>query len=201
VSPSRARPPAGVLPFGRHRPRVDPSAFVAPGAWLIGQVTVERQASVWFGAVVRGDARPIVIGPESLVEDNVVLHGRVTLGRACVIGHGAVLHDCVVGDRAVIGSNAVVFDATVGEGSLVAVGSVVYPGTVVPPHTVFRNGAGGNQPTVAPIGDRLRRWDASWYRRLLAVYRRPVPAARRRAPGGRDGAGYRRPGREGRDGV
>ena len=118
-----------------------------------------------------------------------------------MIGHGAVLHDCVVGDRAVIGSNAVVFDATVGEGSLVAVGSVVFPGTVVPPHTVFRNGAGGNQPTVAD-----RRPPAALGRHLVppACWRSTggrCPPRAAAPPGGRAGAGHRRRGREGRDGV
>lgn len=194
MSPRRARAAAGVLPFGSHRPRIDPSAFVAPGAWVIGQVTIEREASVWFGAVVRGDAQPIVIGPETLVEDNVVVHGRVTTGHACVLGHGAVVHDCSVGDRAVIGANAVVFDATIGEGSIVTIGSVVYPGTVIPPHTVFRNAAGGNQPSLEPVGDRLKKWNVAFYRHLLEVYRRPVRdgrsarggAARRGARGSRN---------------
>jgi carbonic anhydrase/acetyltransferase-like protein (isoleucine patch superfamily) len=201
VSPRRARGPAGVLPFGAHRPRIDPTVFVAPGAWVIGQVTIEREASVWFGAVVRGDFEPIVIGPESLVEDNVVVHGRVTVGRACVIGHGAVLHECSVGDRTVVGANAVVFNAILGEGAIVAIGSVVYPGTVVPPHTLFRNGAGANRPSLEPVGDRLRRWDAAAYRRILDVYRgagaaAPGPAAR----AGRDGAARGRPRRTG-DGL
>ena len=173
------RASAGIVPFGRHRPRIHPTVFVSPGTWIIGQVTIERDASVWFGAVIRGDAYPIVVGPETLVEDNVVLHGKVTTGRACILGHGAVLHDCVLGDRAVVGANAVVFNATVGEGSIVTIGSVVYPGTVIPPHTVFRNGAGVTPPRLEPIGDRLKTWNVDFYRGLVAVYRQ-TPARRRR---------------------
>ena len=167
----RRRRHPGVLPFGPHRPRIAPSAFLAPGVWIVGEVTVERDASVWFGAVIRGDAGPIVVGPETLVEDNVVMHGQVTTGQACVLGHGAVLHGCVVGDRVVIGSQAVVFNATIGEGSIVAIGSVVYPGTVVPPSTIFRNGPATNEPRVEPVGDRLKAWDAEFYQGLIATYR------------------------------
>lgn len=174
--------PDGVFAYGPHRPRIHPSAFVTPGTYIIGRVTIKRGASIWFGAVLRGDFQPIVIGEESLIEDNVVVHGRVVVGRRCVVGHGAVLHSCRVGAGAVIGANAVVFDgARIGAGALVAAGSVVYPKTRVPAHTVFRNSAAGNHPVLEPIGTRLRRWQASSYRRILRVYRRTA-AARRRQP-------------------
>jgi carbonic anhydrase/acetyltransferase-like protein (isoleucine patch superfamily) len=197
VSRARVRTPATILPYGRHRPRIAPSAFIAPGAWLIGQVTVEQDASVWFGAVVRGDMEPIVIGPESIVEDNAVVHGRVTTGRGAIVAHGAVVQDCTLGDRAVVGANAVAFNATIGEGAIVAIGSVVYPGTVIPPFTLFRNGAGGNQPSLQPVGDRLKKWDAGAYRSLIEVYgqtpvgRRPAATrgARARARSGRKATG------------
>ncbi len=157
--------------FGRHRPRIHSSAFVTEGAHVIGRVTVAPRASIWFGAVVRGDFEPIRVGEESLIEDNAVLHGRVVVGRRCVIGHGAVLHGCTVGDGAVVGANAVVFDgARVGTGALVAAGSVVYPKTRIAPRTVFRNSASGNHPTIEPVGGRMRRWRATSYRRIVATY-------------------------------
>ena len=170
--------PDGVFAYGRHWPRIHPSAFVTPGTYIIGRVTIKREASVWFGAVLRGDFQPIVIGEGSLVEDNVVVHGRVTVGRRCVIGHGAVLHGCSVGAGAVIGANAVVFDgARIGVGALVAAGSVVYPKTRVPARTVLRNSAGGNHPVLEAIGSRLRRWRASDYRRIIRVYRKTAMAS------------------------
>jgi len=95
--------------------------------------------SVWFGAVVRADVDPIVIGPGSIVEDNAVVHGRVTTGRGAIVAHGAIVQDCSLGDRAVLGANSVAFNATIGEGAIVTIGSVVYPGTVIPPFTIFRN--------------------------------------------------------------
>jgi carbonic anhydrase/acetyltransferase-like protein (isoleucine patch superfamily) len=185
----RRRPasvPLAGIAFGSHRPRIHPTAFVTEGTYVIGRVTVGARASIWFGAVLRGDFEPIRVGEESLIEDNVVLHGRVVVGRGCVIGHGAVLHGCTVADGAVVGANAVVFDrARVGEQALIAAGSVVYPNTRVPPRTVFRNSAGGNHPSVEPIGSRGRHWRATSYQRIIAIYRsrpaqRPLPAVRRR---------------------
>lgn len=170
-----------VVPYGRHRPRIHGSAFITPGTYIVGRVTVERGASVWFGAILRGDFAPIVIGAESLVEDNVVVHGRVVVGRRCVIGHGAVLHGCTVADGAVIGANAVVFDrARIGRDALVAAGSVVYPRTRVPARTVFRNSAAGHHPVIERVGGRLRRWRARGYRRIIAVYRQQERARRGR---------------------
>ena len=122
---------------------------------------------------------PIRVGAESLIEDNAVLHGRVIVGRRCVIGHGAVLHGCTVGDGAVIGANATVFDgARVGAGALVTAGSVVYPGTRIPSRTVFRNSAAANRPSIEPIGARLRRWQATAYRKVIATYRSQARARR-----------------------
>ncbi len=158
--------------YGRHQPRIHPTAFITPGVYIVGKVTIERRASIWFGAVLRGDFAPIRVGEGSLIEDNAVVHGGVTVGKRCVIGHGAILHGCSVGDRAVIGANAVVFDgAVVGEGALVAAGSVVYPGTRVARRTVFRNAPGGNNPSVAAVGNRARRWSADSYLPVIAVYR------------------------------
>jgi carbonic anhydrase/acetyltransferase-like protein (isoleucine patch superfamily) len=176
---------AGIA-FGRHRPRIHPTAFLTVGTYVIGRVTVGPRASVWFGAVLRGDFEPIRIGEESLIEDNVVLHGRVVVGRRCVIGHGAVLHGCTVGDGAVIGANAVVFDqARVGAGAMVTAGSVVYPKTRIPPRTLFRNSAAGNHPVTEPVGTRTQRWEATSYRRLIAMYRATPADGRSEARGGR----------------
>lgn len=174
----------GVFSYGRHRPRIDPRAFIAPGTHIVGKVTIKRGASVWFGAVLRGDFGRIEIGEASLIEDNVVVHSTVVVGKRCVIGHGAILHGCSIGDGAVVGSNAVVFDrAVVGKGALITAGSVVYPGTKVPPRTVFRNSAGGNNPKIAAVGNRTRRWRALSYRPLLAVYERTPGLGRQRSAG------------------
>lgn len=118
-------------------PSVHESAYVHPDATLIGDVTVEADASVWPGAVLRGDEAPIVIGEGSNVQDNTVCHERVDIGPTATIGHGAIVHQCTVGERALVGMNAVVLDGTtVGEGAVVAAGSVVTEATEIAPKSM-----------------------------------------------------------------
>ncbi len=105
-------------------PQIDPSAWVADTATVIGDVTLGPGVSVWFGAVLRGDNEPIVIGARSNVQENAVLHtdpGRpLTLGEDVTVGHQAMLHGCTVGDASLIGIQAVLLNgATVGPGSIV----------------------------------------------------------------------------------
>ncbi len=129
-----------ILPFHGHHPRVHPSAFVAPTAVLIGNVVVEAEASIWFGAVLRGDdvEREIRVGARSSVQDNCVLHvsaqGPTLIGAEVTVGHGAVMESCTVGRGALIGMNAVLLQgAVVGEEALIAAGAVVAAGAKIPP--------------------------------------------------------------------
>ena len=122
-------------------PAIAPSARLAETASLIGDVALEENASVWYGAVLRGDAGPIRVGAGSNVQDNCVLHcaagAPLAVGRNAVVGHGAILHGCTVGDGCLVGMGAVVLDGCVlGEGSIVAAGAVVPPGTCVPPRSL-----------------------------------------------------------------
>ncbi len=120
------------------RPVVAPDAFVAPDAVLIGDVTVESRASVWWGAVIRADWNSIRVGARSSVQDNCVVHCTVMsaadIGADVTVGHAAVLHGCTVKDGALIGINSTVLDgAVIGEGAVVSAGSVVTPMTEVEP--------------------------------------------------------------------
>lgn len=129
---------AGLVPYDGHTPAVDPEAFVAPGATLVGAVTVGPDASVWYSSVVRADGAAITVGARSNVQDGCVLHSDpdfpVSVGEDVTIGHRAVVHGCTVGDGALIGMGAVLLNGVVvGEGSLVAAGSVLLEGTEVPP--------------------------------------------------------------------
>ena len=130
-----------ILPFRGRTPRIARSAFIAPTAAIIGDVTVGEEASVWFGAVLRGDVGRIEIGARSSVQDNAVLHttDRVAtvIGDDVTIGHGAVLEGCTVERGARVGMNAVVLhDAVIGEEALVGAGSVVTDGTKIPARTL-----------------------------------------------------------------
>src|SRR4051812_20148465 len=120
---------------------IDASAYVAPGAVVLGDVTIGAGSSIWFGAVVRGDSAPIRIGQETNVQDGSILHADpdfpCTIGDRVTLGHGAIVHGANVEDDCLIGMRAVVMNgARIGRGSIVAVGSVVTEGTEVPPGSI-----------------------------------------------------------------
>jgi carbonic anhydrase/acetyltransferase-like protein (isoleucine patch superfamily) len=120
---------------------IAPTAFVAPGAVLVGDVTLGDRVSVWYGCVLRGDIEPITIGPRTNVQDLTVVHVDLDfptiVGADVTIGHRAVIHGCVIEDGALIGMGAVVLSgARVGAGALVAAGAVVKERFVVPPRTL-----------------------------------------------------------------
>ena len=128
-----------LLPFGGKRPRVAESAFIAPNAVLIGDVTVEEAASVWFGAVLRGDdaENGIVVGAGTSVQDNCVVHvgdwAPTIIGKNVTVGHGAKVESCTIGDRSVIGMNAVILqDARIGTECVIAANAVVLEGARIP---------------------------------------------------------------------
>ena len=122
-----------ILPYGPHAPQINPDALVVPNATVIGQVILERDCSVWFGAVLRGDNDLISVGQGSNIQDGCVVHvddGKpCRIGRDCVIGHQATLHGCTLGDRVLIGIGArVLNDAVVEDEVLVAAGALVPEG-------------------------------------------------------------------------
>ncbi|MFI6376806.1 gamma carbonic anhydrase family protein [Streptomyces sp. NPDC050546] len=129
---------AMITGIGGREPRVDPEAFVAPTASVIGGVTLGAGASVWYGAVLRGDVESISVGASSNVQDNCTLHADpgfpVTVGERVSIGHNAVVHGATVEDDCLIGMGATVLNgAVIGAGSLVAAQALVPQGMVVPP--------------------------------------------------------------------
>jgi carbonic anhydrase/acetyltransferase-like protein (isoleucine patch superfamily) len=130
-----------VIAYRGKRPRIDPSAFVAPTAVLIGDVEVGAQSSIWFGAVLRGDNGPIRVGARTSIQDNVVVHvsenGATVIGDNVTVGHCAVMEDCNIKQFALIGSNATLLGgSTIGEGALIAAGSVVGERSEIPPHVL-----------------------------------------------------------------
>ena len=121
-------------------PAVHPEAWVAPTATLIGNVVVEKDASIWYGAVLRADFGPIIIREGTNIQDNSVIHVGVDgceVGRNVTVGHRCLLHDCTIGEQALVGNGAIVLDgASVGARALVAAGATVTPGSVVPAETI-----------------------------------------------------------------
>lgn len=129
------------LSFSGRSPEVHETAWIAPTAALIGKVRVHADASVWFGAVLRGDIDEIELGPGSNLQDNVVVHTELgapaIVGAGVSVGHAAVVHGCTIEDGCLIGMNATVLTrAVVGRDSLVAAGAVVLEGTVIPPRSL-----------------------------------------------------------------
>lgn len=126
-----------IIEFKGKRPQIAPTAYIAPNATLIGDVVIEEEASVWFGAVIRGDHGRITIGARTSVQDNVVIHvnnRHDTIVEADVtIGHGAVLEGCHLHAGALVGMNATVLSGAIVEaGALVAAGSVVVENQHIP---------------------------------------------------------------------
>jgi len=116
--------------LGEDQPRIGADAFIAPGARLIGKVVLGARASIWFGAVLRGDNEPIVVGDDSNVQEGCVLHNDagfpLTVGCGCTIGHQAMVHGCTIGDHSLIGIQAIIMNAAVvGKECLVAAGSII----------------------------------------------------------------------------
>lgn len=119
------------LPFGSHSPSIHPSVFVAPTAWLTGDVRIAEDASVFFGVVARGDIYPIIVGPRSNLQEHAVLHtstgiGPCVIGAGVTVGHGAIVHGATVGDNCTIGMGSTVLDgAVIGENSIVGAQALV----------------------------------------------------------------------------
>ncbi|MFE2100147.1 gamma carbonic anhydrase family protein [Streptomyces sp. NPDC059468] len=127
-----------IVGIGGKEPRLDAEVFVAPTASVIGDVTLHTGASVWYGAVLRGDVERITVGAQANVQDNVTLHADpgfpVSVGERVSIGHNAVVHGATVEDDCLVGMGATVLNgAVIGAGSLVAAQALVPQGMVVPP--------------------------------------------------------------------
>lgn len=123
--------------LGDQRVDAHPSSWTAPTATLIGKVRLQARASVWFGAVLRGDNELIDIGADSNVQDGAVMHtdmgSPLTLGTGVTVGHNAMLHGCSVGDYSLIGINAVVLNgARIGKHCIIGANALIAEGKVIP---------------------------------------------------------------------
>jgi carbonic anhydrase/acetyltransferase-like protein (isoleucine patch superfamily) len=124
------------------QPSLAAGAWVAPSADLIGDVQLAEDASVWFGAVIRGDNTPIIVGPRSNIQEGAMGHSDagvpLTIGADCTIGHHAVLHGCTIEDRVLIGMGAIILNrAVIGAGSIVGAGALVTEGKTFPPGSLI----------------------------------------------------------------
>lgn len=118
-------------------PELAESAWVAPGAHVIGRVILEGDTSIWFGAVLRGDGEPITVGQGSNIQENTVCHTDpgypLTIGAGCTIGHKAMLHGCTIGENSLIGMGATVLNgARIGRDCLIGAGALITEGKEIP---------------------------------------------------------------------
>ena len=155
---------------------IDPTAFMAPGAVVLGDVRIAAEASVWFGAVIRGDTESIRIGRQTNVQDGCILHADegypCTLGERVTLGHGAIVHGATIEDECLIGMRAVVMNgARIGRGSIVAVGAIVTEGTEIPPRSVVMGQPGRVKREVTERDSERIRHAAEHYVAAAKAYR------------------------------
>ena len=139
---SKKNDPAMQLTFDSKKPIIHPSCFVAPSADIVGDVLLEEQSTIWFGAVLRGDNEKITVGKGSNIQDGAVIHvdpGKpCRVGENCVVGHRAVLHGCTLHNQCLVGIGAIILnDAVVGENCLVGAGALVTEGKILEPGHLY----------------------------------------------------------------
>ena len=172
--------------FQKKSPRIDPGAYVSPGAFLIGDVTLADKASVWFNAVLRADLAEIVIGEGSNVQDLTMIHvdgkderGPGTpplgthIGRHVTIGHNCVVHSVTIEDDCLIGMHATLMSGvTIGRGSIIGAGAVVLENTAIPPFSLVVGNPGQIKKTYQPdIIERVIRRAADAYTEKLIAFK------------------------------
>ena len=182
-----------LLPYRHHWPRVAPSAFVAAGSSVIGDVVLGAESGIWFNCVLRGDVNHIRVGARSNVQDGTIIHtatadGPTLIGEGVVVGHMCLLHACVLEDGCMIGMGATVMDyAVVESGAWVAAGALVTPGKRVKGGEMWM---GRPAQTRAP-GEQRGARDHREHRPALRDPGPRVPPGDRRAAARRGGYGAR----------
>jgi carbonic anhydrase/acetyltransferase-like protein (isoleucine patch superfamily) len=164
---------------------IHPSAFIAPGAVVLGDVTLGRDASIWYNCVVRGDMAPIRIGEETNIQDLTVVHVDegvpCTVGRRVGVGHRAILHGCTIEDEVLVGMGAVLLNGvSVGSGSVVGAGAVLPEGMHVPVGSLVLGVPARVARSVdEALAERIRR---TWEHYVAEARRHRAGTVRRHAP-------------------
>lgn len=132
-----------ILSFKGHTPQIATNCFIAPDSWIIGEVDLGSEVSVYFGSVLRGDILPIKVGNKSNIQEHVVIHTSrrrtpTIIGEETTIGHKAMIHSARIGNRVLIGMGSIILDeADIGDESIVGAGAVVTPGKKFPARSLL----------------------------------------------------------------
>lgn len=151
---------------------VTEGALLAPGAVVVGDVVLEQDVNVWYGAVLRGDCGAIHVGQGTNIQDNCVLHDQISIGKFCTIGHGAVVHGCTLGDCCLVGMGAVVLSgAKIGDNCLIGAGAVVTGKTVAPAGSLLLGNPARIVKKLSPRQRQEIRWNAEHYIALAQQFK------------------------------
>ena len=158
------------------KPLIHPSAFVAKSADLIGAVTVEEEASIWYGAVLRADIQEIKIGPRSNVQDGTIVHLEseqgTYLGQYVTVGHKAILHACTIDDEVLVGMGSILMDGVrVGARSIIGAGALVTMGTEIPPGSLV---LGSPAKVVKKLSEEEQKALKKWAENYVELSRRYI---------------------------
>ncbi len=156
--------------------KADPTVFVANTATLVGDITLGKNSSVWFSAVLRGDLAPIIVGENCSVQDGAVIHvddhNPTIIGDNVTIGHGAIVHGCTIGDNVLIGIRAVVLSyARIGANSIIGACALVTEGMEVPPNSLVVGVPGKIVKSLTPDHHEHMRFMWKEYVRLARAYK------------------------------
>lgn len=164
-------------PFQGTWPKIDPTAWIAENAVIIGDVTIGPRVNIWYNVVIRGDTNKIEIGEETNVQDGTIIHaetlqGQTLIGKRVTIGHNAIVHGCVVEDDVMIGMGAIVLSyAKLGKGCVIAGGAVVKEHAVVPSGVVMAGVPAKEIGSVSePMAQRIKI-NGECYLELAEIYR------------------------------
>ncbi|GAA1854920.1 gamma carbonic anhydrase family protein [Myceligenerans crystallogenes] len=168
-----------ILPFDGHEPRIDPTAWIAPTATIVGRVTIGPRASVFYGAVLRGDMDEITLGEGSNIQDNCVVHTDwdvpARIGAGVGVGHLAIVHGATIEDGCLIGMGAKLLNnSVVRAGAFVAAGALVLEGQEIPAHHLAAGLPAKVRGVLDEAGRRRVAENALEYQKLSELHRRSV---------------------------
>ena len=168
-----------IITLNGKTPRIHESAWIAPGAVVAGDIEIGPEVGIWYGAVLRSEYVPMKIGARTSIQDNAVLHTNpfmpidlLTIGEEVTVGHGAILHHCLIGDRALVGMGSIILDgARVGRDSVVAAGALVGMGFQIPPASLVVGNPGKVRREVTPEELAAFARGMRWYLDIKNLHR------------------------------